>query len=64
MALITARNLKIGPVENLQPSFTPIEKTSSGITPEKSYKMKPIKIVCGPNGCGCYDYNTGTCDAC
>jgi hypothetical protein len=58
MALIVARNLGMDVSQGIQPTF---KKPDSQIGTQR---VRNVDIVCTPTGCGCYDYDAGTCHPC
>ncbi len=69
MALIAGRTLDMDLTEVESASLGRLaERSFSSVLPdpveEKQKPFNPIRIVCTPTGCGCYDYNIGVCQPC
>lgn len=65
MALITARVLHLDR-DKLKVSFEREEQTKEVILDAHTnvVKLKGVRIICGPDGCGCWDYDAGLCYSC
>ncbi len=68
MALITARNLNLETLDQIEPTFRRLDSIShenqETVVAAKKRLAKGVTIVCTPRGCGCYDNDNGICWAC